>query len=211
MSTEHLGPVTMAAKVAAIGEKTPQQHVSGNEGIRVRFYYVQEDEPVVWAQSCTGRVFFYSPTTQLWHLNARTTPADPHPVITSAELMKRIAVVPRFNERFTAQRQRADELRAQIANLGEVITSAEAGLTVKDMESHRPITAPGMQRLLESRGSTWTTVARYDASSDRSGPYKAVQNYLLSDRFSFSLDAYQEFDPPSGHIIVRIRREDSDR
>lgn len=199
-----------AATVAAIGEETPQQHGSGNEGARVRFYYAHENEPIVWAQSCTGRAFFYSPTTQLWHLQV-LTPVDPRPVVSTAELMERINVVPRYNERFSIQRQRAEELRAQIANLGEVITSAEAGLTVKDMESHRPITAPGMQRLLQARGSTWTTIARYDANSDRSGPYKAVQNYLLSDRFPFSLDAYQEFDPPSGHTIIKIRREDSPR
>lgn len=177
----------------------------------MRFYYAQEEELVVWAQSCTGRVFFYSPTTQLWHLDALTRPSDPHPVTTAAQLSELVDAVPRFNERFTAQRQRADALREQIATVGEVITSAEAGLTAKDLEGHRPITAAGMQRLLEARGDTWTTVARYDESSERSGPFKAVQNYLLSDRFPFSLDAYQELDPPSGHTIVRIRREASGR
>lgn len=159
------------------------------------------------AVSPTGRVFAYAPTTQLWHLRHDLAPdalpdADQLAPDAVASAMARI---PRPNERFSAGKAAADRLRAQIARAGEVVTSAETGLTLRDLPGSRPITAPGLGRLLEARGRHWTTVARYDESAERTAPYKAVQNYRDIRRFAFSLDAVQELDAATGHVLIRIR------
>lgn len=154
----------------------------------------------VWARS-GDTAFTFVPVTQLWHVAAELPAAAVE--ISPAEAGRLVPLMPRPNLRFEQERARARERTREAQRAEGVLTSAEVGLSMKDLPGLRPIATAGLPQLLSGRGRAWTIIARFGASSSRSAPFKAVAAYEASKRFDLEVEA--ERGETSGDVLVMIR------
>lgn len=165
---------------------------------------------VLLAVGGDGRVFRFLPVTRLWHLVGAGAVDESARVVSSVEAGDLVGRLRPPSGRTRAAREAKAAAWRQIGRAGEVMTSAETGLTAVQLPGHRPITAPGLQALLEARGDSWTMVVRYDAGTDRTSHYHVLNGYRNTARFGFAIDARIVDRGEVGRQEIEIRRRPGD-
>lgn len=173
--------------------------------------YIVRDE-VLLALEEAGQAFRFLPVTKLWHLErAVAAVAAGARAVGPEEAGRLVGQLRAPYGKTRAAKESKAQAWEQIARVGEVLTTAEVGLTAAQVPGHRPITAPGLEALLVARGSVWTGIVRYGADTDRTSHYHVRTGYEETTRFCFPIDAQINDDESAGQRVIEIRRRPAER
>lgn len=172
----------------------------------MKFYMtrlLEEGEPrstargIVALDEETGYIYRWVANTRAWHRRRRDEAnfyapdiTDDRQVeytpVTAREAAAALEDVAKLDRRYDAQRELLEQYRAQLNTAGEVLTSAEVGLT-STQEPGYFTTSEELRQLLQTRSKRrqWTELRRYRrGETSDSAPREGKANVLKSARLA---------------------------